>query len=229
MVICSEETLPQSSYQPLQQTCEALYRQHHAMLIGFARQRGCDEHEAWDAVQDLFVRLLQSSTHTRLITWAPEHQRAWLLCTLRRLIHNQHRDRTRIKRGSGLAHESLEGLLAEGIDIPTHTTPATEHDRRWALGVVERGLARLRHALKPAVWTQLESELWDSPSGLERPVAVLESSSAPTRSHDRCSSADASRRRVARHRARTRLRQVILRESSAAALLEATAVRNCAL
>ena len=40
--------------------CERLYRRHQATLVAVARRRGCDEHEAWDVVQEVFLRVFRS-------------------------------------------------------------------------------------------------------------------------------------------------------------------------
>ncbi|MGV3659169.1 MAG: RNA polymerase sigma factor [Prosthecobacter sp.] len=183
--------------------CDRLYRRHQATLVAFACRRGCDEHEAWDVVQELFLRTFRRGMLMTLSSWTDEAQRAWLLRALRWLISNHLRDRMRMKRGCSHAHESLEHLLEEGHDIPGHTSPATEHDRRWAVSVLDRGMARLRTDMKPAAWACFESSLW---GGNELP-------STPAM-------------RVASHRARRRLRELIRCESSESALYLAASGRN---
>ncbi|OYW70596.1 MAG: hypothetical protein B7Z37_30245 [Verrucomicrobia bacterium 12-59-8] len=177
--------------------CDLLYRRHQAALVSFVRRRGCDEHEAWDVVQELFLRMFRRGVIARLAAWGEENQRAWLLRTLRWIISNQHRDRMRLKRGNIRAHESLDCLLDAGFDVAGDATPATEYDRRWALSVLERGIARLRADMKPAVWSRVESNMWGS-GHLSTPAL-----------------------RVAGHRARLRLREIIRRECSETALYQA--------
>jgi DNA-directed RNA polymerase specialized sigma24 family protein len=181
----------------LKVACERLYQRHQSSLVQFAGRHGCDEHEAWDVVQDLFLRAFRRGMIVELSSWAVEGQRAWLLRTLRWMLCNQHRDRTRQKRGSAAVVESLEQMLDDGHDVPHHVTPATEHDRRWALGVVERGLSRLRASTGAKLWADVEPYLWTRTS---------QASSAT---------------RVAVHRARVRLREFIRSESTETALFEA--------
>jgi len=182
--------------------CEALYRLHQDSLVRFARLRGCDEHEAWDVVQDLFLRVFRMGMILALSARGEDWQRAWLLRTLRWMICNHHRHRTTLKRGSGAALESLDQLLDDGLDLPCHDTPATEHDRRWALSVLERGIGRLRASMRPAAWAGVESSLFNGVSAAT-PAA-----------------------RVAAHRARVRLRELIRVESCEAALFQAASTRN---
>lgn len=183
--------------------CESLYRRHQAMLVASACRRGCDEHEAWDMVQEVFLRAFRRGMLMTLSGWPEEMQRAWLLRALRWLICNDLRDRMRMKRASSHAHESLENLLAHGHDIPWHATPATEHDRRWAASVLERGMARLRAEIKPAAWAGFESSLRGVDGPLRTPAM-----------------------RVASHRARHRLREIIRCESSETALYLAAGGHN---
>lgn len=181
----------------LKAACERLYQRHQASLVQFAARHGCDEHEAWDVVQDLFLRAFRRGMIVELSSWALERQRAWLLRTLRWMICNQHRDRTRQKRGRVSVMESLEQMLEDGRDVPLHITPATEHDRRWAQAVVERGLSRLRASTGTKVWADFE------------PWLLSRTSHA------------SSATRVAVHRARVRLREFIRSESAEAALFQA--------
>lgn len=182
--------------------CDTLYRLHQDSLVRFARLRGCDEHEAWDVVQELFLRVFRTGMILALSTRGEDWQRAWLLRTLRWMICNHHRHRTTLKRGSGAALESLDQLLDDGLDVPCHDTPATEHDRRWALSVLERGIGRLRASMRPAAWAGVESSLFNGVSAAT-PAA-----------------------RVAAHRARVRLRELIRGESCEAALYQAASTRN---
>lgn len=168
--------------------CERLYRLHQTSLVTFARLRGCDEHEAWDVVQELFLRVYRLGIIMLLAARPEDMQRRWLLRTLRWLICNHHRGRGRVRRGGRMVIVSLEHFMQDGHDIPLHVTPATEHDRRRSLLLIERGLESLRLRARPAAWRELESSLCQgipasTPAG-----------------------------RVALHRARAHLRDFIRRE-----------------
>lgn len=181
---------------------DSLYRCHQASLVSFACRRGCDEHEAWDVVQELFLRMFRQGTIVRISTLAEDVQRGWLMRSLRWVIFNHYRDRTTMKRGSIQMQESLDDLLDKGLEIASPGTPATEHDRRWAMAVLERGFATLRADMKPNAWAGFESSL----SGRSSPNTPA--------------------MRVASHRARLRLREIILRESSQNSLYQAVSGDN---
>lgn len=186
---------------PVDHACDHLYRRHQLSLVNFARRRGCDEHEAWDVVQEVFLRVFRLGMVLPLSSRSEEIQRIWLLRTMRWMLINQHRRRTRQRRGGAAGIESLDQLLDEGLEIASGDTPEAHHDRHWAMHTIERGLLKLRAATKPAVWLVMQNALWgtDSPTGAQR---------------------------VAAHRARVRLRECIRNEASYEDLIEAAKGRN---
>lgn len=186
----------------LDQACDHLYRRHQPSLVSFACLRGCDEHEARDVVQDLFLRVFQLGMILPLSSRTEDMQRSWLLRTLRWIICNHYRHRTRLRRGGGLTTESLEHLMEEGIDFPGTNTPSGDYDRRWATSVVERCYARLRQSTKQNAWHALESSLHGADS---RTTPAM---------------------RVAAHRTRVRLRQLIRLEACEKSLLQAVTACN---
>ena len=182
---------------PVDHACDHLYRRHQVSLVNFARLRGCDEHEAWDVVQELFLRAFRLGMILPLASRTEEMQRTWLLRSLRWMLINLHRRRTRLRRGGGHALESLDLLIEEGFDFATAGTPAAEYDRQWAAAVLDQCLACLRGSIKPAAWMAFDS--------------AMHGADAPT----------TPARRVAAHRARVRLRQMIRSVTSEEALLHA--------
>lgn len=184
---------------PVDHACDHLYRRHQLSLVNFARHRGCDEHEAWDVVQELFLRVFRLGMIQPLSSRTEEMQRTWLLRTLRWMLINLHRRRTRLRRGGGSTLESLELLTEEGREFPAVGTPAGDYDRQWAVTVLDRCLSRLHQTSKPDTWMAFEAGLSDSE--VNRTPAM----------------------RVAAHRTRVKLRRLIRVEACEEALLQALA------
>jgi DNA-directed RNA polymerase specialized sigma24 family protein len=178
--------------------CAFLYREHLVELLNLSRQRGVDEHESHDLVQELFLRIFHLGLFRVLAERPYQARRAWLVRTLRWMIINQHRHRSRLRRGGAVCVESLDVLAGEGLEITSEEAPDVLHDRRWAMNVLERGLIRLRSTLKPAAWPAMEG--------------ILAGESRTT----------SGKQRVAAHRARVRLREMIRSEARYHDLLAAT-------
>jgi RNA polymerase sigma-70 factor (ECF subfamily) len=115
-------------------------------LYAFIRRRGYDAADAQDLTQGLFARLLEkdglaSADHDK------GRFRSFLLAACRHYLSNE-RDRARArKRGGGRPPLSID--LAAGEQRyrcePGHDeTPERLFERRWALALLERVLARLR-------------------------------------------------------------------------------------
>ena len=110
------------------------------------------------------------------------------------MIMNQWRHRVAVRRGAGCATASLDDLAEEGREVACVSDPACEHDRAWALELLERGLARIRTRMGPLRWSSIEPSLLDeAPSEGFRQADVA--------------------RRVAAHRARIELRSFLTRET----------------
>jgi DNA-directed RNA polymerase specialized sigma24 family protein len=175
---------------------DRLYQRHQLSLVRYACQRGCDEHEAWDVVQELFLRVHRRGMLVSLVAKTEEMQRAWLMRTLLWVIHNARRHKLAIRRSGGYVAESLDAMMESGQEVGCHSTPASEYDRAWAASVVERGLSRLRSLLTSSAWQCIESSILgqDASEYDQRPSPKL---------------------RVAVHRARLRLRGFLTMEAGA--------------
>jgi DNA-directed RNA polymerase specialized sigma24 family protein len=177
----------------------ALYQRHWHALCAFARARGCGPHDAEDAVQELFARLVAQGQHERAAEIADhEEQAAFLLARLRTHLIKRWRHRTRLCRGGGAASFSLSGEDGRDIDVAdTHAAPDQELDRRWARGVIDRALQRVSGELQSQgradVWVCLERNIIDGARGEQPQNGAL---------------------RVALHRAKRRLRGLICGDSS---------------
>lgn len=173
---------------------DRLYQYHQSSLVRYAVTRGCDEHEAWDVVQELFLRVHRRGMVVPLSSKTVEMQRAWLLRTLLWTIHNARRHKSSLRRSGGHEMESLDLLLESGQEVASHSTPASEYDRAWVAAILERGLRKIKTVLSTADWRSLESSLLDQNEAF---------SYTPS----------GSKTRVAAYRARVRLRHLLIKET----------------
>ena len=114
-------------------------------LYAFARHLGYPVEDAKDLTQGFFARLLEKNY---LREFQPERGRfrTFLLAAFRHYAANEHHRAQAQKRGGGCAALSLDFEDAEGryrqepADVET---PQRIFERRWALTVLDRALARV--------------------------------------------------------------------------------------
>jgi RNA polymerase sigma-70 factor (ECF subfamily) len=138
-------------------------------LYAYLRRRGYSAEDAQDLTQGFFARLLDKQT---LEAARPERGRfrSFLLTSLQHYALNDW-DRARAqKRGGGVPVLSLDFETAEGryqMEPRDEVTPERLFDRRWALALLDRTLARLRaewrSAGKEAVFEVLKPALTGDP------------------------------------------------------------------
>jgi RNA polymerase sigma-70 factor (ECF subfamily) len=134
-------------------------------LYAYVRRWGYDADQAQDLTQEFFVRLLEKH-YLRAADPMRGRFRSFLLASLKHFLSNE-RDRAgAAKRGGRTIVLPLEFENAEGRysrEPPDADTPETIYERRWALTLLERTLARLRHefdaAGKQALFARLEGHL----------------------------------------------------------------------
>jgi len=172
------------------------YLSHRRRLIALAMSRGFDEHEAEDAVQDLFAALVRVDRLEELEALPEQEQAVVLACRLKSLLMNRRRDSHRLCRAT---HRAVALADLEEVNWqPTHEmTPAVELARAWALGMVSKALRRLRTECGTSTWSTVAPALRGEPSD------------------------GSARCRVAVHRARRRLGELMPREEVRAVLLGA--------
>lgn len=123
-----------------------LCRAYWYPLYAFVRRQGVAPHDAQDLTQEFFARLLEKE-------WLASVQRergrfrSWLLAAMKHFLANEWDKSRAKKRGGGIAFVSIDEMSAESryAHEPADTTTAeTLYDRRWALTLLDRVLARLR-------------------------------------------------------------------------------------
>lgn len=168
----------------------AFYLRHYPQLRRHAHGLGCDPHTAEDAVQDVFLRLLQHDRLRMLATLPGQHQQASLRLRLRCHLVNRWRDARRLRRGGH--HPFVPLLQPDGtaLEIADERAPIPGSSPRLSEQSLHNALQILRQELQPHTWQRV------------RPF--LDADETPS-SHSPQSSAT----RVALHRARQRLRELL--------------------
>jgi len=144
---------------------ETLCRAYWYPVYAFVRRQGQTPHNAQDLTQDFFARLLQKD-YLRAAAREKGRFRTFLIVALKRFMANEW-DRARaLKRGGGEAPVTLDTSLAETryqLEPATSSDADCIYDRRWALTLLDKAMARLRKEYekegKGADFEQLKSFL----------------------------------------------------------------------
>ena len=137
-------------------------------LYSFARRLGHASDDALDLTQGYFAVLIEKD-YLADVRLREGRFRAFLLTSFRHFVSKE-RDRARaLKRGGGRAPLSIDAAEAEGryADEPLEALdPEAVFERRWALTILQRAMARLRQefaaAGRAAELEQLEDYLTGS-------------------------------------------------------------------
>lgn len=144
LVLAAAGDVSPSADEALERLCESYWYPLYAYLRG----RGCNPDTAQDLTQAFFARLLDKEK--RVLRQADPSRgrfRSFLLASIKNFAANEHERTLAMKRGAGVGELSLEFETAEGrfqLEPPTDETPERVFDRRWALTLLDRVVARLR-------------------------------------------------------------------------------------
>jgi RNA polymerase sigma-70 factor (ECF subfamily) len=142
LIVAAREPSSPAARQALALLCEAYWYP----LYAYIRRRGHAADEAQDLTQEFFARLLERDL-LGAADPADGRFRAFLLAACKHFLANEHDRACALKRGGGRASLSLDLEGAEGRygREPSHDlTPDKLFERRWALTLLDRVLARLR-------------------------------------------------------------------------------------
>ncbi len=125
----------------------ALCQAYWYPLYVYVRRKGYEVDQAQDLTQEFFARLLEKH-YLRQADPEKGRFRSFLLAAVKHFLATQ-RDRANAqKRGGGREALPLEIETAEGRyqrEPPDNETPDRVFERRWALTMLDRALAALRH------------------------------------------------------------------------------------
>lgn len=142
VVLAARDPVSPDSTEALESLCRAYW----FPLYAFVRRSGKDPHDAQDLTQAFFGKLLEKEW---LLAVSRERGRfrTFLIVAMKRFLSND-RDRTMAeKRGGSRTFVPIDAGLAESryLAEPVKQSDADHlYERRWALALLERVLARLR-------------------------------------------------------------------------------------
>lgn len=157
VVLAAGQSDQEQAIEALQQLCSAYWYP----LYAFARRLGHGAAESEDLTQEFFARLLQRNDVAHV---SPERGRfrSFLLASFKHLLSNEHQRQRTQKRGGGVTTVSLEGEDPEArydLESADPATPETLFERRWALTVLDRAVARVRQEYAASEKEDLFEEL----------------------------------------------------------------------
>lgn len=185
-----------------QQALEELLATYWKPVYFYARRRGSSVEDAQDAVQGLFAHLLERDFLSQL---NPEKGRfrGYLKAALDHHLVNLHERNSAQKRGGDVRIVPLDLALAERDIAGTPEEPDRAYEREWALGLMERALARLR----------TEYESGRRKGNVEAVLAFFRVDEAPTYAEAAARSGmTAAQFKASLHRARVRFREILQEE-----------------
>jgi len=141
VVAAGGQDLPQRS-----EALEKLCRSYWYPLYAYIRRRGFNSEDARDLTQEFFARLLKKN-YPAQADRAKGKFRSFLLLTLNHFLADEYDRAQAHKRGGGQSLISLDEEAAEGRycrEPVDDLTPEKLFERRWAEGILENALARLR-------------------------------------------------------------------------------------
>jgi RNA polymerase sigma-70 factor (ECF subfamily) len=198
---------------------EGLCRDYWYPLYAFARRQGWDGDEAADLVQGFLADLIERRDLARADP-ARGRFRSFLGSSCGHFLAHRREQDQAIKRGGGQTPVSIDRGDAEGryLNEPAHTLTAERlFERRWALVLLERVLARLESEANRAGKSELFAHL--------RPMLEGEDLAESYKTIGEALRMSEGAVKVAAHRFRGRYRQ-ILRDEVARTVADPAEVDN---
>jgi RNA polymerase sigma factor (sigma-70 family) len=204
VVLAAGDAASEQSTQALATLCELYWYP----LYAFVRRRGYDPDAAQDLTQAFFARVIEKA-YLRDATPARGRFRSFLLGSLKHFLANEWDYARRLKRGGGAGILPLDVELGEGerryrLEPPDDETPERLFERRWAVALLDRVVARLR------------DELWEAGKGAQfeilKPVLTGEPTGETYAQLGERLGMSEGAVKVAVHRLRRRVRALLLEE-----------------
>lgn len=184
---------------------EILCQSYWPALYGYARRQGLSPHDAEDATQGFFARLLEKE-YLQAVHRERGPFRAFLQMAFKRYLSKE-RDRTNaLLRGGGVVHVPFDFPTAEHVyaaDAP-HLVADELFEHRWAMTVLTSVMQALREEFR-AVGKEAEFEIL-------KPALHAAKDAVPYAEMAAALKATEGAVRVATHRLRKRFRELFRQE-----------------
>lgn len=185
-----------------QRALEQLFAAYWKPIYFYARRKGLSVEDAEDAVQGLFARLLEADFLPRLDP-AKGRFRGYLKAAMDHHLVNLHEKTAAQKRGGNVRIVPLDVVLAERDISAAPEEPDRAYEREWALGLMERALARLR----------ADYETGRRKGNVETVLSFFRVDSAPSYAEAAARSGmTVAQFKASLHRARARFREILREE-----------------
>jgi len=128
------------------QALATLCQTYWSPVYAFVRRNGHDPDKAQDLTQEFFSVLIEKN-YLEDADRRRGRFRSFLLTSVKHFLANEWDKARAVKRGGGQVLVSIDARDAEGWYVPAvahKITPEALFQRRWALSLLERTLARLR-------------------------------------------------------------------------------------
>ncbi len=125
-----------------QPAIDTLFATYWKPIQSYIRYLGRSAEDAEDLTQDFFHQLLSRRNLFREARQDKGRLRTYVCHAVKRLVIDDSRKRTRIKRGRDQEIRTLETVPE--LAAPEGTSPDQEFDRRWAAALIERTIAELK-------------------------------------------------------------------------------------
>jgi RNA polymerase sigma-70 factor (ECF subfamily) len=156
-VLAAGHAPTRTSREALARLCEVYWYP----LYAYVRRWGYDADKAQDLTQEFFARLLEKH-YLQAADPARGRFRSFMLASLKHFLSNERDRESAIKRGGRVGLVPLEFENAEGrysLEPADMETPEKIYERRWALTLLQRTLARLRAEFEAAEKVDLFNRL----------------------------------------------------------------------
>jgi len=139
VVMSAAITDAEESFPALEQLC----RTYWFPIYAYFRRRGCGPDDARDLTQELFQRLLENRG-LKSVDCRKGRFRSFLLAAANHLLANEREKLNAQRRGGGTAVAPLDDAEQQFQSEPVDQAPSEAvFDRRWAAGLLARGVAAL--------------------------------------------------------------------------------------